>query len=117
MSGAQFVEGRCNCGAYTIKTRLPERMNICHCIDCRRWAGAFYSAHIFTQEGEYTFTGPEPRTHTVKGQDGMDMQRAWCDTCGWIDDSNNGQLLSVKFSPACRAIPMSPGSLVMQNTI
>lgn len=41
-----------------------------------------YSAHIVVDEKDLKIEGPEPRTHTVKGIEGVEMLRAWCDTCG-----------------------------------
>ena len=53
------------------------------CVDCRRWAGSLYSAHIKADPASsLVLTGPKPKEYTVKGVDGNDMTRAWCDTCG-----------------------------------
>ncbi|WWD18818.1 hypothetical protein CI109_103273 [Kwoniella shandongensis] len=85
---ASTIKGRCNCGRYTISMPKPDQMNLCHCVDCRRWSGAMYSAHLITDTSNVTLEGtPEPRTHKVVGIKGMDMVRAWCDECGsglWI---------------------------------
>lgn len=33
------LSGRCLCGAVTFEIPAPERFDVCHCVDCRRWHG------------------------------------------------------------------------------
>lgn len=50
-----------------------------------------HSAHLFTTTSEIDFhDSPQPRTHTMRGESGNDIERAWCDNCGcglWIKPS------------------------------
>ena len=68
-----MVEGGCLCGAVRIAvTGSPDRVAICHCMDCRKHHGAvFYAAAIFP-EGAVSVTGTPRRFGN----------RHFCDACG-----------------------------------
>ena len=68
-----MVEGGCLCGAVRIAmTGAPDRVAICHCMDCRKHHGAvFYAAAIFP-EGAVSVTGTPRRFGS----------RHFCDVCG-----------------------------------
>lgn len=65
--------GGCLCGAVRIAASgKPDRVGICHCLDCRKHHGAlFYAAAIFP-ESAVTIEGD---THAFKG-------RHFCPECG-----------------------------------
>tara|TARA_R110002094_G_scaffold116145_1_gene111998 strand:- start:401 stop:802 length:402 start_codon:yes stop_codon:yes gene_type:complete len=65
--------GRCLCGQVQISAAgQPDRVGICHCLDCRRHHGAlFYAAAVFSQD-TVTITG---ETHDFDG-------RFFCPSCG-----------------------------------
>ncbi|KAI9632831.1 uncharacterized protein MKK02DRAFT_41143 [Dioszegia hungarica] len=76
-SDTDTVTGHCVCKAYTVTIPRPTQMNLCHCVDCRRWAGSMrYSAHVGAPADKVKLEGPKPRTHSVKGVDGENMIRA-----------------------------------------
>lgn len=65
--------GGCLCGAVRIEaTGRPERVGICHCLDCRKHHGAlFYAAAVF-RAGAVAIEG---ETHQFRG-------RHFCPRCG-----------------------------------
>lgn len=65
--------GGCLCGQVRFEaTGQPERVGVCHCLDCRKHHGAlFYAAAIFTQPA-VTISG---ETHSYAG-------RHFCPRCG-----------------------------------
>ena len=65
--------GRCLCGQVQISAvGQPDRVGVCHCLDCRRHHGAlFYAAAVFSR-GAVTITG---ETHNFDG-------RFFCPSCG-----------------------------------
>ena len=67
------ITGGCLCGKVRfMATGVPNRVGICHCLDCRKHHGAlFYAAAIFPQEA-VTVTG---ETHDYLG-------RHFCPRCG-----------------------------------
>ncbi|MFN3672954.1 MAG: GFA family protein [Bosea sp. (in: a-proteobacteria)] len=67
------VTGGCLCGAVgVVASGSPDRVGICHCLDCRKHHGAlFYAAAIFPREA-VTLTG---ETRAYKG-------RHFCPICG-----------------------------------
>ncbi len=50
--GPGLTQGGCLCGAVrVVATGEPDRVGICHCLDCRKHHGAlFYAAAIFPRE-------------------------------------------------------------------
>jgi len=50
-SGMDQVEGGCLCGAVRITAEgAPDRVGLCHCLDCRKHHGAvFFAAPIFPE--------------------------------------------------------------------
>jgi hypothetical protein len=67
------VTGGCLCGAVRLEAQgAPDRVAICHCLDCRKHHGAvFYAAAIFPA-GQVQVTG---ETHHFNN-------RHFCPTCG-----------------------------------
>lgn len=68
----QFTGG-CTCGGVRVLAQgVPERVGICHCLDCRKHHGAvFYAAAVFAQKA-VTITG---ETSDIAG-------RFFCPKCG-----------------------------------
>lgn len=67
------VTGGCLCGQVRLTARgAPDRVAVCHCLDCRKHHGAvFYAAAIFPAAAV-----------TVSGETGNYKGRAFCQTCG-----------------------------------
>ncbi|KAJ9606316.1 hypothetical protein H2200_009277 [Cladophialophora chaetospira] len=89
---SELITGSCNCGRHTYTIPKPTEMNLCHCIDCRKWAGAMHSAHLFVKTADIQTSSPKPKTYTQNGDSGNPMERAWCDDCGcgiWIRSPAN----------------------------
>ena len=65
--------GGCLCGAVRIEAEgAPDRVGICHCLDCRKHHGAlFYAAAVFADVA-VTVSG---KTHAYQG-------RHFCPRCG-----------------------------------
>lgn len=74
MTGKEHtVTGGCQCGKVRLTARgRPDRVGICHCLDCRKHHGAlFYAAAIFPRDA-VTVSG---ETRDYKG-------RHFCPDCG-----------------------------------
>lgn len=69
----EVVEGGCLCGAVRIKASgPPDRVGICHCLDCRKHHGAlFYVSAVFQSAG----VAIEGKTNEYEG-------RHFCPRCG-----------------------------------
>ena len=80
------VSGGCLCGALRITARgRPDRVAICHCMDCRKHHGAlFYAAAIFA-------TGAVQVTGDVRDYRG----RCFCPCCGGSVFARNGDEIEV----------------------
>ena len=73
MQAARVTTGGCLCGKIRISAiGTPNRVGICHCLDCRKHHGAvFFAAAIFPSQA-VTITGD---THQYAG-------RHFCPACG-----------------------------------
>ena len=67
------VTGGCLCGAVRIEAvGRPDRVGLCHCLDCRKHHGApFFAAAVFAEDAV-----------TVVGEVGSYLGRAFCPVCG-----------------------------------
>lgn len=67
------VRGGCMCGAVRFEAAgEPDRVGICHCLDCRKFSGAPFGAWAIFAEAAVTVTG---KTGSYKG-------RHFCPRCG-----------------------------------
>ena len=80
------VTGGCRCGAVRlVALGEPDRVGICHCLDCRKAHGAlFYGAAIFPQD-RVTITGD---TSAYRG-------RHFCPLCGSPVFARSGEEVEV----------------------
>ena len=79
----ETYRGGCLCGAVRlVATGAPNRVGICHCLDCRKHHGALFFAAAIFPEGAVTISG-ETREH---------RNRHFCPNCGsslfarWTDE-------------------------------
>ena len=72
MSGHRFAGG-CLCGdVRVVASGLPDRVGLCHCLDCRKHHGALFAATAIFPEDAVTVEG-ETRAH---------QGRHFCPRCG-----------------------------------
>lgn len=70
--------GRCHCGAISYVAKGPgEYHALCHCTDCRRWAGAPVVGWIAFKESDLAIEGLP-----VSYRSSEDGTRAFCGACG-----------------------------------
>lgn len=76
-----IITGGCVCGQVRFAAEgEPDRVGICHCLDCRKFHGAlFYAAAIY----------PVIRV-TITGEAKMYDSRCFCPTCGSRVFNRNG---------------------------
>ena len=79
-------DGGCLCGAVRIEaTGRPNRVGLCHCLDCRKHHGAlFYAAAIFPADAV-----------TVTGETGDYSGRHFCPRCGSSVFARSGDEIEV----------------------
>lgn len=106
-----YFTGGCLCGNVRLTaTGQPDRVGICHCLDCRKFHGAlFHASAVFAQDAV-----------TVTGQTDEYQGRFFCPRCGSSVFSRTGNEIEVNLgiagcprpAPAdLRAMGHSPGSL------
>lgn len=73
------LTGGCHCGALRYRVNgNPTTAALCHCIDCRRIAGAPMVAWMMVREEQLTVTAGTPREYASS----TDARRFFCSTCG-----------------------------------
>jgi hypothetical protein len=82
--------GQCHCGAirYEIAAE-PKDVSLCHCIDCRRSAGAPVVAWAGFAESDLTVVRGKPKTINSSGA----AMRSFCADCGTGLFYRNAQML------------------------
>ena len=89
MTDAAAIEGRCLCGAVTVRAVPAGGVSACHCRPCRRWSGAVFAG--FDAE-RVEIEGP---VRTFRSS--AFAARAWCGECGthlWFRDDGRPYELS-----------------------
>jgi len=80
------TEGGCLCGAVRVVARgEPERVGLCHCLDCRKHSGTlFFAAAIFPEEAVSVSGETRAYRNRVSSPDAprASGERHFCPTCG-----------------------------------
>ena len=91
-------QGGCLCGAVRFRVQgQPLRTGLCHCLDCRKVSGSFFSAFAIWPRSEFEATG-EVGTHAG---------RSFCKVCG-------GRVFSIRDDEAeimLGSLDQAPGEL------
>jgi hypothetical protein len=73
------LAGGCHCGAIRYEVSgEPQHVALCHCVDCRKSAGAPMVAWAAFTEAEFRMTKGEAKTHNSSGA----SMRSFCPDCG-----------------------------------
>ncbi len=72
----------CACGQLTLVcTGAPERVSVCHCLECKRRSGSAFAYQARWPESEVTFAGR--MSHWTKSADnGSSATFCFCPDCG-----------------------------------
>ena len=74
--------GRCICGAVAFEVNGPLRdVVLCHCTECRRWAGHVWAASAAAME-DLTFTEERGLKWIDSPDSAHDARRGFCGECG-----------------------------------
>lgn len=69
----EYLEGGCLCNKVRLKVRgMPDRVGLCHCMDCRKHHGTLFHASAIFPQTSVTITG---KTNSYLG-------RHFCPVCG-----------------------------------
>lgn len=100
---------KCYCGESSVTVQGDPSMQVmCHCIDCRRWGGAFCQAAKLYPSDKVSYTGNGIGKN--KKDDGSLERRISCGKCGGVllDDMTAG--MNMKMVPAgLFDTPFTPG--------
>jgi hypothetical protein len=65
------IDGRCHCGYITYEAEIdPEKVMICHCIDCQTLSGSAFRTVVFTHEDTFKLLSGELKIYVKTGERG-----------------------------------------------
>lgn len=77
------VEGRCHCGKISYEATVdPERVSICHCIDCQTLSGAPYRVSLPAPKDTFRMLSGTPGIYIKTAESGAKRAHAFCPDCG-----------------------------------
>jgi hypothetical protein len=77
------VAGRCHCGRISYEAELdPERVSICHCLDCQTLSGSPYRVSVPVAKEHFRLLTGTPRTYVKTAESGNRRTHAFCGDCG-----------------------------------
>lgn len=88
MSDAAMIEGRCLCGAVTVRAHAPNlRLRACHCDMCRQHTSGMFIS-LDTEQDGMIIEGPAKSFRSSEW-----AERGFCETCGstlWYGTVHDG---------------------------
>ena len=77
------VEGGCHCGAITYEAEVnPDKVVICHCIDCQKLSGTAFRTVVFAEDDKFRLKSGELKNYIKVAESGNERIQAFCPNCG-----------------------------------
>jgi hypothetical protein len=77
------VDGSCHCGGIAFTAEInPERVRICHCIDCQKLSGSAFRVIAPCDETQFHLIRGTPKLYIKIAESGRKRQQAFCGDCG-----------------------------------
>jgi hypothetical protein len=77
------IDGRCHCGYITYEAEIdPEKVMICHCVDCQTLSGSAFRTVAFAREGTFKLLKGELKIYVRTGESGNKRPQGFCPECG-----------------------------------
>lgn len=76
------IDGGCHCGKITFAAEIdPEKVHICHCMDCQRITGTAYRVLVPAATEKFELCG-KPKEYIRTDESGTKRAQAFCPECG-----------------------------------
>jgi hypothetical protein len=77
------IDGRCHCGFITYEAEIdPERVLICHCIDCQTLTGSAFRTAALTREDGFNLLSGQLKIYVKTSESGTRRVQTFCPECG-----------------------------------
>ncbi len=77
------VDGACHCGSITFEADVdPDRVRICHCIDCQILSSTAFRVTAPTEEANFRLISGKPKTYIKTAESGAKRAQVFCPDCG-----------------------------------
>jgi hypothetical protein len=77
------IDGRCHCGYVTYEAEIdPERVIICHCLDCQVLSGSAFRTMAQSREGTFKLRSGQLKIYVKTADSGTRRAQAFCPECG-----------------------------------
>jgi hypothetical protein len=85
------IDGGCFCGFLTYEAEIdPDRVNICHCLDCQIISGSAFRVSVPTRDHSFRLLSGAPTIFMKTGGSGAPRPQAFCPRCGTQIYSTSG---------------------------
>lgn len=78
------IDGECHCGHVTFEAEVdPEKVAICHCMDCQALAGSAFRMGVPAEDGTFRLLSGEPKIYVRStAENGTRRAHGFCPECG-----------------------------------
>jgi hypothetical protein len=77
------IEGGCHCGNITYEAEIdPERVGLCHCMDCQTLTGFAFSTFVPAAREAFTLRTGQLKIYVKTAESGRKRAQAFCPECG-----------------------------------
>jgi hypothetical protein len=77
------VHGTCQCDAIAYEAEIdPERVTVCHCIDCQKFSGAPFRLSVPARAEELKILRGFPKVYVKTAESGNRRAQGFCGECG-----------------------------------
>jgi hypothetical protein len=77
------IDVQCHCGLLTYEAEIdPERVSICHCMDCQMLTGSPYRVTVICSGEHLHITAGTPKIYAKTGDNGRTRFQYFCAECG-----------------------------------
>jgi len=77
------IDGGCHCGYLKYEAEIdPERVGVCHCLDCKTFSGSGFRGFAPALEGTFKLLAGEPKRYVKTAASGNKNAMLFCPDCG-----------------------------------
>lgn len=106
------VDGACHCGAITFDAEIdPDKVRICHCIDCQQLSGTAFRVMVPCSENEFHLKTGALKIYVKTAESGRRRQQAFCGDCGSPIYATSDE------SPGSRSLGLRVGVLAQRREL
>lgn len=77
------IDGGCHCGYVTYEAEIdPEKVIICHCLDCQVLSGSAFRTMALSRQGTFQLRSGQLKIYVKTADSGTRRAQSFCPECG-----------------------------------